>query len=120
MKDKEGADNFDTLAVGARRMKRLTLRTAFTILVLLAVEMPDAPFHVRVVDQHGRAVSRARVTTDNGVVCYTDAVGRTTFSEWSVMGRDVRFRVDAGAAATPADTTVHTTFGGHAELTIQR
>ena len=50
------------------------------------------PFTMRVVDaQTGRGVPGLRLTSDNGVVCYTTRNGETRWGERSLLGRIVHF-----------------------------
>jgi hypothetical protein len=75
------------------------------------------PFMMRIVDESGEGLRRVRVTSDEGYVCYTRADGSVLWTESSLMGRDVRFRIDA--AGTRRIVTAHVTPGGHAEFPVQ-
>jgi len=76
------------------------------------------PFEMRVVDQQtGHGIAHVRLTSDNGVVCYTRADGSVRWTESSLMNRDVRFRIDApGSQSTTSERVVP---GGHAEVAIR-
>jgi hypothetical protein len=90
--------------------------------VLLEPLLSPTPFTIQVVDaETGEGVRGLRVTTDTGVICYTQAHGAVTWGEASVMGRSVRFdvrdethRFDGTAAALPV------TPGGRARIAIHR
>ena len=76
------------------------------------------PYMMRIVDaQSGEGLSRVRVTGDEGYVCYTRADGSVLWTESSVMGRDVRFRIDAAGGKWLVSARV--TPGGHAEFPVQ-
>src|SRR2546421_10415662 len=71
-----------------------TLASLFVILLGSMFLGAPAPFTIRVVDdQTGAAVQGLRVTTDNGIVCYTRRNGDVRWTEWSLMNRRVRFEV---------------------------
>ena len=76
------------------------------------------PFQMRVVDQTGHGLSHVKLTSDNGIVCYTRADGSVLWSESSLMDRDVNFRIEAPGA--PITTTVRVVEGGHTEVAIPR
>jgi hypothetical protein len=106
-------------------MKTFSLRVvlALPVLLLLWPGTPPAnsawanPFIMRIVSaERGEGLSRVRVTSDEGYVCYTRADGSVLWTESSLMGRDVRFRIDAGAARRIV--TAHVTPGGLAEFTV--
>ena len=106
-------------------MKRMTLRLfVLPMLFLLWLGMPadvtgGVPFQTRIVDQEGRAVPHVRLTTDNGIVCYTQRNGEVAWSESSLMNRDVHFTIESpGYHFTGGGTTLRVTRGGHAELKI--
>jgi hypothetical protein len=75
---------------------------------------------MRVVDaQTGKGVPGARITTDNGIVCYTLLDGTASFSEFSLMGRDVRFTVqDEGQRFRKLDATLDVRRGAKATLSM--
>jgi hypothetical protein len=76
------------------------------------------PFMMRIVDaESGEGLSRVRVTSDEGYVCYTRADGSVLWTESSLMGRDVRFRIDTVGAKNVV--TAHVTPGGHAQFKVQ-
>lgn len=76
------------------------------------------PFMMRIVDgQSGEGLSRVRVTSDEGYVCYTRADGSVSWTESSLMGRVVRFRIDAAGGKRLVSARV--TPGGHAEFSVQ-
>ena len=76
------------------------------------------PFQMRVVDQSGHGVPHVKLTSDNGIVCYTRADGSVLWTESSLMDRDVLFRIETSGAQTV--TSVRVVEGGHAEVAIQR
>ena len=57
------------------------------------------PFQMRVVDQTGHGVPHVKLTSDNGIVCYTRADGSVLWTESSLMDRDVKFRVESTRGA---------------------
>jgi len=77
------------------------------------------PFRMRVVDQQTRqGLSGVRLTSDNGLVCYTRADGSVLWTESALMDRDVSFRVDS---STSRDiVSVHVVPGGFAEIAVTR
>ena len=69
----------------------------------------------------GIGVPFLRITTDNGIVCYTRLDGQVTWAESSLMSRGVHFEVsDESNRFVSADATLRVTHGGRAELTVQR
>ncbi len=76
------------------------------------------PFQIRVVDQTGQGVPHVKLTSDNGIVCYTRADGSVLWTESSLMDRDVKFRVEVPGVQTT--TRVRVVEGGHAEVAIRR
>jgi hypothetical protein len=80
----------------------MTTRTLFVILLLVAasvfaepIALSPAPFRMRVIDANtGEGVPNLRITTDNGIVCYTMLDGSAAFGESSLMGRAVRFQIE--------------------------
>jgi hypothetical protein len=49
---------------------------------------------MQVVDAHtAKGVPGIKVTTDNGIVCYTDFAGNVRWNERSLMNRVVTFRI---------------------------
>lgn len=108
-------------------MRTLIIRTLVGLAVLL-VFLPFSaspansawanPFMLRIVDAaSGEGLARVRVTSDDGYVCYTRADGSVLWTESSLMGRHVRFRIDAPGSKRVV--TAHVTPGGHAEFTVQ-
>ena len=76
-----------------------------------------SPFKMRIVDAgSGEGLARVRVTSDEGYVCYTRADGSVLWTESSLMGRDVRFRIDASGGKRLV--TVRVTPGGDAEFSV--
>jgi hypothetical protein len=113
--------------VKERSMRTLLIRT-FAGLAVLVSFLPFSaspansawanPFMMRIVDaQSGEGLSRVRVTSDEGYVCYTRADGSVLWTESSLMGRDVRFRIDGAGARNVV--TAHVIPGGHAQFTVQ-
>ena len=82
-------------------MKGMTFKSGLAMLFLLSPVMSPAsrwsgvPFQIRIVDQEGRAVPHVRLTTDNGIVCYTQRNGNVAWSESSLMNRDVHFSIES-------------------------
>jgi hypothetical protein len=81
-----------------------------------------APFKMRVVDeQTGLGVPHLRVTTDNGIVCYTRADGDVIWTESSLMSRGVRFEIkDERNQFDNVGATLAVTHGGQAALKVHR
>jgi len=79
-------------------------------------------FTMRVVDaQTGEGVPGVRITTDNGIVCYTLLDGTASFSEFSLMGRDVQFTVqEEGQRFHQLDATLDVRQGAKATLSWPR
>jgi hypothetical protein len=109
-------------------VRTLTIRTLVVLPVLLlflpfgAVSNNSAwanPFQMRIVDQEtGEGISHVRLTSDNGIVCYTRADGSVLWTESALMDRDVSFRIETSAARRTV--TVRVNPGGHAEVVISR
>ena len=80
------------------------------------------PFVMLVVDADtGRPVPHLRMTTDNGIVCFTRPDGAVNWTEGSLMNRSVHFAVrDDQQQFANVDATVHVTSGGAATLTVRR
>ena len=76
------------------------------------------PFQMRVVDQTGHGMAHVKLTSDNGIVCYTRADGSVLWTESSLMDRDVKFHIDM--SGTETTTTLRVVEGGHAEVAIRR
>jgi hypothetical protein len=109
-------------------MRTLTIRTLAVLPVLLLL-LPFGtapvnsawanPFQMRIVDQQtGQGISKVRLTSDNGLVCYTRADGSVPWTESALMDRDVSFRIETAAAERTV--TVRVTPGGYAEVAITR
>lgn len=107
-------------------MRSLIARTLAALAVLL-VFLPFSaspansawanPFQMRIVDQQtGQGLPHLRLTSDNGLVCYTRADGSVLWTESSLMDRDVSFRIDAPGASR--SLKVRVTPGGHEEVSI--
>jgi hypothetical protein len=109
-------------------MRTLIIRTLAVLPVLLLFlpfgTAPDNsawanPFQMRVVDQQtGQGISHVRLTSDNGLVCYTRADGSVPWTESALMDRDVSFRIET--SATERTVTVRVTPGGFAEVAVTR
>jgi hypothetical protein len=104
-------------------MKPLTF--VLPVLFLLAPSAPAIsvgdPFEVRIVDEHGRAVTHVQLITDNEIVCYTKDNGEVRWTESSLMNRDVHFRIHRDGYRFPnGGVTLPVTHGGRAELMILR
>jgi hypothetical protein len=109
-------------------MGTLIIRTLAGIVVLLLFlplgASPDnsawaAPFRMRIVDdQTGQGLRHVRLTSDNGIVCFTRTDGSVLWSESALMNRDVSFRIEApGGQST---VTIRVVQGGHAEVVVRR
>jgi hypothetical protein len=102
-------------------MRKIVL--AFTAIVLGSMFLgAPAPFTMRVVDADtGVRVAGLRVTTDNGLICYTLNNGAASWPEWSLMGRHVRFALhDSANRYADATIAVGVSFGGRSELKVHR
>ena len=106
-------------------MKTQLIRIAAGLVVLLFFLPFDASpnnsanhFQMRVVDQTGHGVPHVKLTSDNGIVCYSGADGSVLWSETSLMDREVKFRIEAPGGQTI--TRVRVMEGGHAEVAIRR
>jgi hypothetical protein len=98
------------------------LASLFVILLGSLFLGVPAPFTMRVVDdQTGAAVPGLRVTTDNGIVCYTQRNGDVRWAEWSVMNRRVRFEVnDLKHRFDVVGVTLGVAYGGQAAVRVHR
>jgi hypothetical protein len=77
------------------------------------------PFQLRIVDQQtGQGLPHVRLTSDNGIVCYTRSDGSALWTETALMGRDVVFRVDVPGAHRTVKVRVIP--GGRADVPITR
>jgi hypothetical protein len=109
-------------------MKCFTIRgfAGLSVLVFFLPLGPTAdsaawahPFQMRVVDQRtGEGLAYVRLTSDNGIVCYTRPDGSVLWTESSLMDRDVSFRVEA--SDNQRTVTVRVIAGGHAEIPMPR
>lgn len=107
-------------------MRTLTIRMLAVLPVLLFFlplsAAPDNsawanPFQMRIVDQQsGQGISNVRLTTDNGLVCYTRADGSVPWTESALMDRDVSFHIET--SAVQRTVTLRVIPGGHAEVAI--
>jgi hypothetical protein len=109
-------------------MRTLTIRT-LAVLPVLLLFLPFGtapvnsawanPFQMRIVDQQtGQGISHVRLTSDNGLVCYTRADGSVPWTESALMDRDVSFRIET--SASERTVTVRVTPGGYAEVAVTR
>ncbi len=106
-------------------MKRLLRFIVLPALVLLVpvFAAPDhisgPPFRMRIVDARTRqGVPGVTVTSDNGLVCSSNVLGDVRWTETSVVGRKVRFRLrDPETASEKA--MVQATSGGYQEIVLQ-
>jgi len=80
------------------------------------------PFVLHVVDADtGLDVPHLRITTDNGITCFTQANGVVNWTEGSLMNRGVHFAVrDDQQNFDGLDATLNVTSGGTATLAVQR
>lgn len=110
-------------------MRTLTTHTVAGLSVLWLFLLPFAtapansawatPFELRILDQDtGAGVSHIRLTSDNGIVCYTRPDGSVLWTESALMDREVSFRIDTSAG--PRMVTVRVTPGGYSEVEIGR
>jgi hypothetical protein len=126
---------FDSLLIVVGRpgerehpMRTLTVRTLAVLPVLLLFLPFDTgtdnrawanPFQMRIVDQGtGEGISHVRLTSDNGLVCYTRADGSVLWTESALMNRDVSFRIETSGAQHAL--TVRVDPGGHVKVAIPR
>jgi hypothetical protein len=83
-------------------MKRVALPFAIVLfgpafLVHARLASAAVPFAMHVVDEEtGVGIASLRVTTDNGIICYTHANGDVTWTESSLMRRAVHFEIGDG------------------------
>jgi hypothetical protein len=109
-------------------MRTLTVRTLAALPVLLLF-LPfgtaadngawASPFRMRIVDQEtGEGISHVRLTSDNGLMCYTRADGSVLWTESVLMDRDVSFRIETSSAQHAVTVRVHP--GGRAEVANPR
>lgn len=105
----------------------MTTRTLLAALLLIGASVfaeplvvSPTPFTMRIVDAYtGEGVPGLRITTDNGIICYTLLNGDVSWGESSLMGRDVRFQVeDETHRFDGSDTTLRVTRGGRTTLTV--
>jgi hypothetical protein len=108
-------------------MRTLTIRALAALTVLLLFLPFSAapanrawanPFKMRIVDQAGQGLAHVRLTSDNGIVCYTRADGSVQWTESALMDREVSFRIETSTAQRMV--TVRVLPGGHAEVAIAR
>jgi hypothetical protein len=78
------------------------------------------PFLLMVVDENGRAIPRVQVSTDNGIICYTNNEGHVTWTESSLMNRRVRFFINAPGYRLPDGDSILVMHGRRAELKVPR
>ena len=106
-------------------VKKLFLPLSIALIGLTFPTAPSlvpTPFTIQVVDeQTGQAVPNLRVTTDNGIVCYTRDNGDVAWRESSLMGRDVGFTIkDRRNQFDKLGATLQVTPGGQATLKVHR
>jgi hypothetical protein len=108
-------------------MRTLTIRALAALPVLLLFLPFGAapanrawanPFKMRIVDQAGQGLSHVRLTSDNGIVCYTRTDGSVQWTESALMDREVSFRIETSTAQRMV--TVRVIPGGHAEVAVAR
>ena len=82
--------------------------------------LSPTPFTIRIVNAAtGEAVSGLRVTSDNGIVCYTQPNGRVPWGERSLVGRHVLFTIeDEAGHFRPQKTALSAMPGGLVTLTV--
>jgi len=120
--------NFDVNPC-ARLWQRATILAVVKIFLSLSVILlgsmflgAPAPFTIRVVDERtGVGVPGLRVTTDNGIVCYTRPNGEVLWEESSLMDRGVRFEIrDEKNQFDGFGATLRVMYGGQAALKVHR
>jgi hypothetical protein len=108
-------------------MIAMTTRTLLAALLLVAVSVfaeplvvSRSPFTIRIVDAStGEDVPGLRITTDNGIVCYTLLDGTAAWGEWSLMGRPVHFAIeDENGRFDRRDIILRATRGERTVLTV--
>ncbi len=103
-------------------MKSLAFRFLFflPLLFLPALAMHSAPFQITIIDQRtGQGVPHIRLTSHNGIVCYTRSNGTVMWNEPSLMDRHVYFSIESPDHHFPGGgTTLRVKHGGHVELKI--
>jgi hypothetical protein len=82
--------------------------------------LSPTPFTIRIVDVlTGEGVAGLRVTSDNGIVCYTQQTGDVSWGEYSVVGRDVRFTIeDEAHRFSYLATTLPAVRGGRTTIAV--
>jgi hypothetical protein len=87
-----------------------------------ASERTPPLFTMRVVDeQTGMGVAGLRVSTDNGIICYTRANGDVIWVESSLMSRGVRFEIkDERNQFDGGVLTLRVMPGGQATVKVHR
>jgi len=102
---------------------RMTTRTLLAALFVAGavvaepVIFPGRPFTLHVVDATtGVGLYGVKITTDDGIVCYTLRDGSASFSERSLMDRTVSFAAQHDGIATTARFGV--TRGGAGTITV--
>lgn len=96
---------------------------AFLLVAAWVVAEPllsPTPFTIRIVNAAtGEVVPGLRVTSDNGIVCYTQPNGTVSWGERSVVGRLVRFTIDdEGHRFRSQEATLSAIAGGRLTLTV--
>jgi hypothetical protein len=77
------------------------------------------PFQIRLIDERtGEGLPRVRVTSDNGIVCYTRADGSVLWTESSLMDREVSFRIEASDMQRTVSVRVRP--DGRADISVHR
>ena len=107
-------------------MKRLLIRT-LALMPVLFVVLPfqvapseggtTNPFMMRILNGQGEGIPNIRVVSDNGIVCHTRTDGSVSWTERSVMNRDVQFRIDL--PNTRRHVALHPTPGGRADVSVE-
>jgi hypothetical protein len=102
------------------RMRILLLPALFIGGTVFGEPLLDpTPFTMRVVDDAGHGVAGLRIVTDNGIVCFTRLDGNVSWSESSLMRRDVRVDVqDQSHIYDDAAATRHFKRGGKTTIVV--
>jgi hypothetical protein len=105
-----------------RRIGLLIVLPALFVLGLeahrsFATVPPAQAFRLKIVDATtGVGVAGVRVVSDNGIICHTSYDGQITWTETALMGRDVRFTVDAEPKGRVV--TLHVERGNRAQVSL--
>lgn len=101
---------------------RLSARALLVVATLAAwLAVQPAPFTMHVIDETGRDAAGVRITTDNGIVCFTRLDGKASWTELSLLRRAVSVHVrDDYHRYTDAAARLQFASGGHGTVTVHR